>query len=151
MKKLLILFFTLGMIACIPPVDAQVIDVFKQTVSVEDSTVLNWANRTYDLGKWDSVYVEAVWTGLAAGDTTSQVEVYSSLGGNFSDAVDELSLTAADGAGGTGTIVKGQWLNTSKWGGQVRWVVDPAASVSSTAKLSLFIKPYYHTGYNPKN
>lgn len=149
MKRVLILLSFITMLA-LPRADAQLIQVFSSQQDVEDSTVVTWVNGKYDLAKWDSVYVEAIWTGLAAGDTTSQIEVYSSLGGDFTDATDELSLTAADGSGGTGTIVKAQWLNTSTWGGQVRWVIDPAASVSSTAKLKLYIKPYYHVGFVPK-
>lgn len=151
MKKLFfILTFGLLMAVFVPQeAEAQRTRLVYDQVDVGDSTIENWSFAE-DVHKWDSVYIEVLYTGLAAADTTAQVEIYNTLNGDFTDATNLAgsNLVAADGAGGTGTIMKTLTLAARDWA-RVRFVCDPSDDDTGAAKISMRLKPVYKEVYGP--
>lgn len=149
MKKILsILILFAAMFA----VQAQKSILVYNNVDVEDSLVVNFSYEK-DVHKWSSFYIEALFTGLAAADTTAAVEIYNVLNGDYTDATNldtGDALVAADGSGGTGTIMKTVTITNSALN-QLRFVVDPAASGTSNAKVTVRIVPTYKAAYSPPN
>jgi len=117
-------------------------------VDIGDSLVYN-LSYSKDVHKWSGFHVEVLGQSLAAADTTAKVEIYNTINNDFTDATDldtGSALILADGAGGTGTIMKSVSISNSNLE-NLRIVIDPSASDSGSGKVTIRLKPTYKSAY----
>lgn len=154
MKKTLIILGLLVAFTAITTteVKAQESILIMDGVTVDDSTVVNVSDvaALQNADQWSAIYVEALWSGLTATDTSAKVEIYNTLNGDFTDATDldtGSGLTANDGA--LGTAMRTATI-TNSYFDQLRFVCDPEPTDAGTATLTLRIKPLYKSNYTDK-
>lgn len=121
-------------------------------VDLGDSLIFNLGAKQ-DVHKWSGFKIEVLYESMTVNDTTAAVELYAVLNGDYSDATNldtGDALVGADGAGGTGTIMR--TLTVSSFNSDnLRIVIDPDEDDSGSATATIRIVPTYKTGYSPPN
>lgn len=119
-----------------------------EDVDLGDSTVYN-LDVSDDVHKWEAFTIEVLYENLTVNDTTAKVELYNTLNYDFTDATDldtGDALVAADGAGGTGTIMKSATFS-NQYLQFLRIVIDPDEDDSGNGTATIRIMPKYKAAY----